>query len=215
MPQTKIVPKHPQVNNITHLWEFVTLKSPSPLQTKKQKFISTEPNNFSNPISDSSVTSPSSFLASAFGFPQLKALFFFFFFLWGQRSEGKKNGKTFPCKDLVRNFDGQLVDTSKCDCYKMMKWAKIYNARAWLEILISWKSLFEIDLFDIQISIKLIGNEWIRMILFPSKYLSSNKNEENSITLFCIYTSYGKQDVYTKWNSPQSYSPCKADKHDL
>ena len=144
-----------------------------------------------------------------------KSPVFFFFFVWGQRSEGKKNGKTFPCKDLVRNFDGQLVDTSKCDCYKMMKWAKIYNARAWLEILISWKSLFEIDLFDIQISIKLIGNEWIRMILFPSKYLSSNKNEENSITLFCIYTSYGKQDVYTKWNSPQSYSPCKADKHDL
>ena len=176
MPQTKIVPKHPQVNSTIHLWEFVTLQSPSPspspLQTKKIR-------------------------------------------MGGQRSEGNKNGKTFPCNDLVRNFDGELVDTSKCDCYKMMKWAKIYNARAWLEILISWKSLFEIDLFDIQISMKLIGNEWIRMILFPSKYLSSNKNEENSITLFCIYTSYGKQDVYTKWNSPESYSPCKADKHDL
>ena len=26
--------------------------------------------------------------------------------------------------DLVRNFDGQLIDTSKCDCNKMMNWAK-------------------------------------------------------------------------------------------
>ena len=48
-----------------------------------------------------------------------------------------KNGKTFLCNDLVRNFDGQLIDTSKYDCYKMMKWAEIYNAQAWLEILTS------------------------------------------------------------------------------
>ena len=26
--------------------------------------------------------------------------------------------------DLVRNFDGQLIDASKCDCNKMMNWAK-------------------------------------------------------------------------------------------
>ena len=37
--------------------------------------------------------------------------------------------------DLVRNFDGQLIDTSKCDCNKMMNWAKIFNAQAWFEIL--------------------------------------------------------------------------------
>ena len=98
MPQTKIVPKHPQVNNTIHLWEFVTLKSPSPLQTKKQKFISTEPNNFSNPISDSSVTSPSSFLASAFGFPQQKAQFFFFFFFGARGVREKRMEKLFRVK---------------------------------------------------------------------------------------------------------------------
>ena len=39
--------------------------------------------------------------------------------------------------DLVRNFDGQLIDTLKCDCNKMMNWAKIYNAQAWFKILTS------------------------------------------------------------------------------
>ena len=39
----------------------------------------------------------------------------------------------------------------------MMNWAKIYNAEACLERLTSWKSLFELDLFDVQISMKLIG----------------------------------------------------------
>ena len=46
---------------------------------------------------------------------------------------------------------------------------------------------------------KLIGNEWIRMILFPSKYLGTNKNEENSITLFASVPAMatGKEDMYT------------------
>ena len=43
---------------------------------------------------------------------------------------------------------------------------------------------------------KLIGNEWIRMILFPSKYSGTNENEENRIMFFGLYTSYEKQGVY-------------------
>ena len=39
----------------------------------------------------------------------------------------------------------------------MMNWAKIYNAEACLERLTGRKSLFELDLFDVQISMKLIG----------------------------------------------------------
>ena len=90
----------------------------------------------------------------------------------------------------------------------MMNWAKIYNAEACLERLTGRKSLFELDLFDVQISMKLIGlspkkksmklirNEWIRMILFPSKYSGTNENEENRIMFFGLYTSYEKQGVY-------------------